>query len=237
MCGFLRAEYSIILYSTALAQCPGSPTSTCDTSYNVTGSGQLLLIEGGQAVCLRCDVESSSETTSWMVDLTSVGATDGTILPSDELIIYEPECVFHANRPIRVDCSSGDVDYNQIVYLKGIQVLMFMWYGTLSYAVCLFPFLVFEPPKVPISVHINRGHTLEVMCRNSDGTTVAGLVAGLEWKDANGDTVSNSADLRIENVDLVDAGVYSCVATTNMGEMLQSNTTVIVQCKCLWLLQ
>lgn len=54
-----------------------------------------------------------------MVDLTSVDVADGATLPSDDLIIYEPECVFRPDRPIRVDCTSGAVDYSQLVYLKG----------------------------------------------------------------------------------------------------------------------
>ena len=43
--------------------------------------------------------------------------------------------------------------------------------------------------------------------------------------------VSNNRDLEIEDIQRDAAGVYTCVAISNDGEILNSTANVIVQCE------
>ena len=92
----------------------------------------------------------------------------------------------------------------------------------------LFLYAVFEPPGVPTSVVVTENSMLDISCSTENSSR--GLLTMVQWLDGNGNVVSGTAELSITPVSRFNAGLYSCVATSNMGSM-QSNTTVIVQCK------
>ena len=59
----------------------------------------------------------------------------------------------------------------------------------------------------------------------------SGPLPSVQWLNPQGVEASNDRLLDIEDIQRDAAGVYTCVATSNDGETMNSTANVIVQCE------
>ena len=62
-------------------------------------------------------------------------------------------------------------------------------------------------------------------------TSNSAPLPSVQWLNPQGVMVSNDRNLEIEDIQRDGTGVYTCVATSNDGETLNSTANVIVQCE------
>ena len=100
------------------------------------------------------------------------------------------------------------------------------WRGGLLHLPALFP-AVFRAPMITGVTTVNEGDTLTLDCDASNSRPSPSVA----WFDPEGEMVSDSRALMIENILRDATGTYSCVASES-GATMTSSVTVTVQCEC-----
>ena len=98
--------------------------------------------------------------------------------------------------------------------------------GGLLYLPALFP-AVFRAPVIRGAITVNEGDTLNLDCDASNSRPSPSVA----WLNPEGEMVSFSRALIIENIPRDATGTYSCVATLS-GATMTSSESVTVQCEC-----
>ena len=88
---------------------------------------------------------------------------------------------------------------------------------------------VFQPPIITGETTVNEGSDLDLDCN----ATNSAPLPSVQWLNPQGVMVSTDRNLEIEDIHRNAAGVYTCIATFNDGETMNSTATVSVQCECL----
>ena len=87
---------------------------------------------------------------------------------------------------------------------------------------------MFRPPIITGATTINEGNTLDLRCDTSNSH----LQPQAEWFDEDGIVITSSSRLQIEEIDRVDAGMYTCRTNTpNADDSTNTTVTVVVQCE------
>ena len=98
--------------------------------------------------------------------------------------------------------------------------------GGLLHMPALFP-AVFRAPMITGVTTLNESDTLALDCDASNSRPSPSVA----WFDPEGEMVSGSRTLMIENIPRAATGTYSCVASES-GTTMTSAVTVTVQCEC-----
>ena len=98
--------------------------------------------------------------------------------------------------------------------------------GGLLHLPALLP-AVFRAPMITGETTVNEGSTLTLDCDTSNSRPSPSVA----WFNSEGEMVSGSRALMIENILRDATGSYSCVATV-MEATMTSSVTVTVQCEC-----
>ena len=98
--------------------------------------------------------------------------------------------------------------------------------GGLLHMPALFP-AVFRAPVITGVTTVNESDTLNLDCDASNSRPSPSLA----WFNPEGEMVSGSRTLMIENIPRAATGTYSCV-TNESGTTMTSSVTVTVQCEC-----